>query len=150
MINYNAIHTALVAVLQAGPSGGYTIAPNTVFQEAMEREVSFSNMPFINVRLSEGITELRSIPNGYYIHVGFEVDIVAFDLSHFSVAATIRDGLLREAQRAVQQNRAFHADIATSTVGPQLKFLAATPEGAQGHVSSVTFVVDVEASVEAT
>ena len=147
-INYFQIQEDLQTILVAGPSAGYTVEPTKVFIEAMEREASFDNMPFINIRLVEGEREIRSIPDGYYAHILFEIDIITFNFAEFKDAAKLRDCIMGEAEKAIQENSQFSADIQTSTLTPQMRFGAGTPEGAGGHVATGTFTLDVEVSVE--
>lgn len=148
MISYYQIQEDLQSLLLVGPAVGYTTTPKEVFIEAMEREAFFENMPFINIRLTEGEQEIRSIPDGYYTHLIFEIDVIAFDFTHFRKAAICRDLLMGEAQSAIQQNSRFNSEIQTSTLTPSIKFGAGTPEGAGGHVATGTFTLDVEVSVE--
>lgn len=147
-IDYFQIQEDLQVVLIAGPSDGYTDKPKEVFIEAMEREAIFDNMPFINIRLVEGEREIRSIPDGYYSHIIFEIDIITFNFTHFKEAAQLRDSLMGEAEKSIQENSRFSANIETSTLVPSMKFGAGTAEGAGGHIATGTFTLDVEVSVE--
>lgn len=149
LIDYYGIQEALQALLVTGPSSGYTKEPQNVYIEAMDREAVFDAMPFINVRLTEGEVEVRSLPNGYYALLNYEVDVITFDLSEFRKAATVRDDMMGEAQLAVQENPRFHGDLSTSTISPTIRFGAGTPEGAGGHIAVGTFTVTVEAYIDA-
>ena len=152
MIDYNGIQQALKTILETGPLGGYTTPPDQVFAEAMERDAIFSNMPFLNVRLLNSDAEVINLSGGqtsdYYATISLEVDVIAFDLTHFSEAASLRDTLLREAQLAVIQNKNFHADIQTSTVAPNVAFNSAGDEDTGAHVAIATFSVSVEVDVQ--
>ncbi len=148
LVEYYQIQEDLAELISDGPSAGYTEKPKEVFIEAMEREATFDNMPFVNVRLVEGDSELRSIPDGYYITLLYEIDIISFDLTHFKKAAKIRDDLMGEVQLAIQQTPRFAESINASTLTPSIKFGAGTPEGAGGHVATGTFTLSVEISVE--
>lgn len=148
LIDYYGIQEDLQALLLAGPVGGYTIVPNNVYIEAMEREAVFEAMPFINIRLPSGEMEMRSIPNGYYAVLLYEVDVITFDLSEFRKAATVRDDMMGDAQVTVQETPRFNGSISTSLIAPNLTFGAGTPEGAGGHIATGTFTVQVEASIE--
>jgi len=148
LIDYYQIQEDLQALLETGPAGGWTLQPTFVFIEAMEREAVFSSMPFINLRMTEGEMEMRSLPNGYYATITIEVDIISFDLSEFKKAASIRDDMMGEAQLAVQQNPRFNSEIETSSIAPSIRFGAGTPEGAGGHIAVGTFTITVEAFVE--
>lgn len=150
LIDFYGIQSALADVLKSGPEAGYTTHPHNVFIEAMDREATFDNMPFLNVRLTEGTNEVRSMPNGYYMFLTFEVDVVCFDFTEFKKAANLRDDIMGEAMLALQQNARFHAGISTSTIAPNLRFGAGTPEGAAGHVAVGTFTVTVEADIDAS
>lgn len=149
LIDYYGIQEALQTILEAGPTAGYTTHPSNVYIEAMDRELVFEAMPAINIRLTEAEIEIRSLPNGYYAFIPYEVDVVHFDLNEFRLAATVRDTMLGEAQLAVQQNARFHSSISTSTISPRVQFGAGTPEGAGGHIAVGTFTVTVEVYVDA-
>ncbi len=148
-LDYYQISQDLQTVIKAGPAGGYTDAPKSVQIEAMDRDQTLDAMPYINIRLIDADIDLTRIPNGYYGHIIFEVDVVCYDLDLFSKAANKRDDLLREAQIAVQENSAFSSVIQTSILG-NVSFGVGTPEGANGHVAMCTFTLDAEADIEPT
>lgn len=150
LIDYYAIQEALQTILVAGPAAGYATQPDNVFIEAMDRETVFESMPLINIRLIEGEMEVRSIPNGYYLLLSFEIDVVCFDLSEFRLAANQRDDIMGDAQLAIQENAQFHSSLSTSTISPSIRFGAGTPEGAGGHIAIGTFTVTAEAYIDAT
>jgi hypothetical protein len=147
MIDYNQIHQDLLTLVSGGT---YTDEIANFYIEADDREATFSHMPFFNIRLIQANIELRSIPNGYYGILTFEIDCVAFDLSEFRVAAVMRDRLLKECQLVIQGNSLFSGSIQTSIIGPEVKFISGTPEGANGHVAAATFGLSVEVSIEPT
>lgn len=149
LVDFYQYQSDLKTILAAGPSTGFQTTPQNVFIEAMERETTFSHMPFVNVRLPSANIELRSIPNGYYALINYEVDIVCFDMSHFQVAAQARDNLLADLMLAVQENRQFSANIETSIIGSEINFGAGVADNGQGHVAAVTFTVAVEVYVDA-
>lgn len=146
-INYYGIQEALFNLIK---DGTYTNAPEKVFIEAMERETSFDNMPLVNIRLVDGTIEIRSLPNGYFFELNFEIDVVSFNLNHFKEAATLRDTLMKEIQDLVISNPRFHADLLTAHIMPNIQFSAGTPEGAGGHIAAGTLSVTAEAYVDAT
>ena len=150
LVDYYAIQEDMQTLLLAGPAAGYTTAPKEVFIEGMERDMVFGNMPFINIRLIEAELEPRSMPNGYNIDITYEVDISAFDFTLFKKAATVRDDLLGEAQKAIHENSRFNGDILDSLVAPEVRFGALIEEGAGGHVAIGTFTVTVRAYVDTT
>ncbi len=148
-IDYYQISEDLKTILVAGPAAGYTNDPKHVRIEAMDRDQKFDDMPYINIRLIDADLELTRIPNGYYGHIIFEIDVVTFDLSLFSKAAQARDDLLGDAQDAIQENRVFSSVIQTSILG-NVSFGVGTPEGANGHVAMCTFQLDAEVDIEST
>ncbi len=150
-LDFHLIQEDLKNLLVAGPAAGYTSAnqPKHVYVEAMEREGTFDSMPFINIRLVDAEMEIRSLPNGYYGLIIFEIDVVAFDFTHFKKAANIRDDLVREAWITIQETAAWSSVLSTSQLG-NIRFLAGTQEGAGGHVAIATFQVTAEAYVEPT
>lgn len=142
-LDYYGVQNAIAVILRANVT-----AVKQVLIEAMEREMIFDNMPMINVRLSESSDELTTIPNGYYEHVAYEIDVVAYDLTSFREAATLRDSILRAAKNVIRSNRVFHVDIQTSSVVGKTSFGALSPEGAGGHVALATFTIVVEAYID--
>lgn len=126
---------------------GQNIDPK-FYIEAMERDMSFDNMPMFNIRLIEGEVEVRSLPNGYYIVINFEIDVIAFDFTEYKNAANIRDDLLQIAMDSIRSQPQFSGTLNDSMIGPQLQFSAGAPEGAGGHVAAVTFQVTATAYVE--
>lgn len=142
-LDYYAIQQALADMLQANVTG-----VKSVFIEGMEREVGMlTNMPLLNVRLTESSEELVNIPDGVYERMMFQVDVITFDLSLFREAAKLRDDLLKAAKEACRSNRRFVVGIETSSVQGQTTFGAAGVEGGQGHIAMATFSVLVEAYV---
>lgn len=119
-----------------------------IFIEGMEREVqNLAHMPLLNIRMTESNEELTSLPDGVYERINILVDVIAFDLTQFKEAASLRDSLLRTAKDACRANRKFAAGIETSSVVGQTTFGAASSESG-GHVALATFNVLVEAYVE--
>ena len=150
MIEYNQIQEDLQTLLS---NGTFTDTIKEFFIEGMERDFMLGNMPFINIRLGSANLDLISIPNGYYGTINFKIDIAAMDFTAFSKAAIVRDRIMKEAQSLIQANRAFSANIQTSTVGPGVEFSAGIAElndVEKGHIASATFDVVVEAYVEPT
>lgn len=121
-----------------------------VFIEAMERDLIFSNMPLINLRLSEADIEIINLPNSYRATIPLEVDVVAFDLSQFKKAASLRGTILRQVLDVFRSstNRIFYPDLDTSSVQSRITFGAGVIEGGKGHVASATFTVVAEADIE--
>lgn len=144
-INYTAIGAALKALLVAGNITGV----KNVYQEAMDRDLLLDNMSLINVRLAEASWQERSLPNGYYAFLGFEVDVAAYDFTSFVEAATLRDSILDAAMLRVQANSRFHNDVNASRLG-NIKFSQLAAQGAGGHVACATFAVIAEVYVEAS
>lgn len=148
-LDYYQITEDLRTVIEAGPEGGWTLTPKGVFIEAMDRDMSLDGMPFINIRLVDAEIDLTRIPNGYYGHIIFEIDVVTYDLDKFSKAAQKRDDILRDAQLAIQQTSGFSSLIQASILG-NVAFGVGTPEGANGHVATCTFTLTAEADIEPT
>lgn len=148
MINYYTIQDDIKTIISGGT---YTDAIKEYFIEAMERDMLLGNMPFINIRMTNANLQIRSLPNGYYGMVAFEIDVVTFDLSEFKKAAIVRDRILKEVQLRLQANRQFSAGVETSTIGPRVIFGAGTAaEGdlQMGHIASATFDFVVEVYIE--
>lgn len=143
-VDYFGIHESLATLIK-NEVGQF----KAVLIEAMDRELTLDNMPLCNVRLVSGEQEVRSLPNSYYLFLTFEIDVIAFSLTLFKEAATLRDSLLGAAQDAIQANRNFHVDLQTSSLVPSIRFGALAPEGAGGHVAVATFTVRCEAYIEA-
>lgn len=148
IIDYFQIQEDLQTLLIAGPTGGYTKAPKKVFIEAMDREATFDNMPFINIRMDDGTMEVRSLPNGYYGFINLKIDVISFDLSLLKKATNVRDDIMGEAQKAIQENPRFNGDVETCSIAGPINFGAGATEGAGGHVSAATFTVVCEIFVE--
>lgn len=149
-IDYIGIQTALQALIEADiEAGNFTDEIKKVFLEATARDLVYDNMPMINIRLSSGVMEPRSLPNGYHFTGLFEIDVHTYDFTNFVSAATVRDRILNELQLLIQKNSRFHADLDTSMISRQIGFGAAEIEGAQGHVAIVTFQVTFEVTVDA-
>jgi len=144
--DYAGIQEALRALLEATT---YSVDVLNVISEAMERDIDYSKMPLINVRLTSTAVELKSISDTYHNIIVMDVDIICFDLSLFKNAATLRDTILKEAIDAVRSNKDFHVDLETSFIGPEISFQAGAPEGNNGHVASATFSVMAECHVDA-
>ena len=149
LVNYYQIQEDLAALLHTGPSEGWQHQPNNILIEAMDREMTFDAMPLINIRLTDGEIEVRSLPNGYFAEITYELDVISFDLSEFRKASIVRDEILGDAQLTIQRNSRFNSDILTSTITPTIKFGAGTPEGAGGHIAVGTFTVVVEVEIDA-
>jgi len=148
MINYYTIQTDIKTIINGG---SYTDTPKEVFIEAMDRDQLLGNMPFINIRLPSAQIELRSLPNGYYAYLLFNIDVVAFDFTEFKKAAIVRDRLLKEVQTRLQSNRQFSASVETSKIGPRIEFaagIAEEQETTSGHIALATFDFIVEAFIE--
>jgi len=148
-VDYYQIQADLQTILVTGPAAGWTVPPKHVFIEAMDRETTFDQMPFINIRLVNADIEIIRLPNGYDADITIEMDVISYDLTHFSKAANIRDVMLQEAQLAIQETAQFSSVIQTSQLGG-VTFGAGTPEGAAGHVALCTFEVIAEACFEST
>ena len=148
MIDYYTIQSDLHTIISAGT---YTDGIKEFLIEAMDRDLMLGNMPFINIRLAEADIEIRSLPNGYYAYLSFKIDVVAFDFTEYKKAAIVRDRLMKEVQTVIQGNRAFSANVQTSSVGPKVTFsagIADEDEDSRGHIAAATFEVVVEVSVE--
>lgn len=148
-LDYAGIHSALRDLLAAVDYSSLFTAANritkvNVYEEAIEAEQTLAHMPFINVILVSSAPDLTSIPNGYYEQITFEVTIAAFDFTSFKEAARLRDGLLSKVVNAIMGARAFHSDLNTSTLGTQIDFGVASPQGAGGHVALATLKVVCE------
>lgn len=148
MIDYYQIQSDIKTIISGGT---YTDPIKEVFIEAMDRDMLLGNMPCINIRLVNANIQVRSLPNGYYAFVAFEIDVLSFDLSLFEKAAIVRDRIMRQVQLRLQANRQFSAGVETSTVGPRVIFSAGTAddnENTRGHIALATFDFVVEAFVE--
>lgn len=150
MLDFYGVQEALRDLLKADATLAASVKQDSFFIEMMDREDRLDHMPIINVRLTEGASEIRSIPNGYYVTARFDIDIVSFDFTHFNKAARVRDNLLNRAMAVVKGNADFHVDISTSTVGPDIKFGAGTPDQGGGHLALATFSVTIEADINAS
>ena len=150
-LNYHGISESLrdLMPLSANREAFSTTGFKTRWLEAMDRDLVLDNMSLVNVRLIQADREVRSIPEGYYVYLTFEVDVVAYDFTSFEKAATLRDALLGVAEDAVRANKRFHTDIETSSITPLIRFGVLSPQGAGGHIAVATFVVTAEANVEA-
>jgi hypothetical protein len=150
MIDYTTIQQQVRNLLAAAT---YTDTIKEHFIEAMDRDLLLGNMPFTNVRLDKALMEIRSLPNGYYGYLLFKIDVGTFDLSEFKKAAIVRNRILREAQLYLQANRKFGASVETSSIGPEIEFLAGTVEDGEltkGHIATATFDFVVEVFIEPT
>ncbi len=149
LVDYYQIQEDLSALLHTGPEEGWQHQPNKILIEAMDREMTFDSMPLINIRLTDAAIEVRSLPNGYFAEITYELDVISFDLSEFRKASIVRDDIMGDAQLTIQRNSRFNGDILTSTITPTIRFGAGTPEGAGGHIAVGTFTVVVEVEIDA-
>ncbi len=153
-LNYTGIRADLVTLLNAADFSSCFTAANRItkvriLEEAMIAEMALNQMPFINVRLDASDSELRSIPNGYYEYIQFEIGIAAFDFTSFRDASILRDSVLRIARDKLQANPHFSVGIGTSRLDGRIKFGAAAAESG-GHVAEAIFNVVAEADIDAT
>lgn len=148
MINYHQIQTDIKTIISGGT---YTDTIKEIFIEGMDRDMLLGNMPCVNIRMVSANLQIRSLPNGYYAYVAFEIDVLCFDLSLYEKAAIVRDRILKEVQTRLQSNRQFSGLVETSSVGPRVIFSAGTAEeneNTRGHIALATFDFVVEAFVE--
>ena len=149
-LDYGTISSDLAALLTATDFSSVFAGTNPpitkvrVMEEAQGVEMGLNQMPFVNVRLMTSEVELVNIPDGYYEHVMFEVDIYGFDFTSYRSATTLRDGILKICLDAVRAAHGFSASISTCRVGPQIRFAALSPDNGAGHVAMATFTVDAE------
>lgn len=142
MINYYSIQTALSALF----ANVTNVKKNLI--EANDREVILDHLPLINTRLVVADVEERSIPNGYFATLRFQVDIYAYDLSSFREAAIIRDVMIKDVQTAVRSNRQFHGDVSDTRLIPTVSFGALLPEEGPGHVAKAIVEIGVEVYID--
>lgn len=139
-LNYNTIQDDLVTLLAA--VSGVELAK----KECDERDYAFSNMPLVDVRLTDGDPQVRA-GRDYYVFTTFEVQITTFDLSGYDDAATLRNTILTDAIETVRNNANFSAAIETSRIGP-ISFSNAKDEDSGAFMAAVTFEVRTEAFVD--
>jgi hypothetical protein len=149
-IDFHQIHSDLFDLIAAGPEGGWSQTGVDVFFEAEDRLQTIASMPYIDVRLDEAEIEERSIPTGEYAFIGFEIDIVTYDLNSAKEAAKIRSELINDIYTLLKNNRQFSAQLNTSRIVPNVKFSQGTVEGATiaGGIMSATIAMIAEVYVE--
>jgi hypothetical protein len=157
MIDYYAIEEAIRTIFVDAAftyeDRGTTLPlrPESILIEAMDREImALHLMPLMNIRLTEGVTSLITIPNGYYAETQVEVDVISYDLSEFRKAARVRDNLMKAAMlrlRAIPNLN--NSDLVQSSkIGQNINFSAGTPEQGGGHIAIGTFRVLTESYVD--
>lgn len=141
-LDFNTVQDDLVSLI-----AGNVSSAKLVKKEADERDYSFSNMPLIDVRLTDMDPDIRS-GRDYYVTLVFEVQITVFDLSDFNEAATLRQSVLVDVIETVRQNANFSSAIETSKIGPAT-FSTAKDENSGAFMAAATVQVSTEAFVDA-
>lgn len=146
MIDFYSIQESLKTAIEAALP---TVRPECVFIEMMDRDLNFSNMPLVNIRLEESSCEITTLPNGYYAITRFSIDITTFDLSEFKIAARLRDDLVKALMLVLRASPTFgNSAVSSSKIGQKLTFAAGTPEQGGGHIAVATFSVATESYVD--
>jgi hypothetical protein len=133
MIDYTGVGTQLATVL-AGVEG-----VNRAEYEVNEIDIRFSEMPILDVRLSDTDNEVRA-GQDYVTELTLQCDLYAFDLSSIREAVTLRDSILKASQDAVRANPRFHGDLESSVIGP-VEFTTSKDEGTGEFVAVASFQV---------
>lgn len=141
-IDFNQIQDDLVSLIQSNVSGA-----ELVKKEADERDYAYSNMPLVDVRLTDMDPDVRA-GRDYYVTIIFEVQVTVFDLSGFDEAATLRQTILGEVIEAIRQNANFSSSIETSKIGPGT-FSSSKDENTGSFMAAATVQIAVEAFVDA-
>ncbi len=140
-LNFNTIQDDLVNLIAAAVTSA-----ELVKKECDARDYNYSNMPLIDVRLSDSPNELRA-GRDYYVFTTFEVQITVMDLSGFNEAATLRDTILSDAIDTVRSTANFSASIETSRIGT-VSFSNAKDEDSGAFMAAATVEVITEAFVD--
>jgi hypothetical protein len=143
-LNYYDIQEALKDLLAGGT---YDYVINNFYIEAMAGETTFSHMPFVNTRLISSDVEIRSLPEGDYEFISFEIDVLTFNLTHFKEAAIIRESIVKSIRDLLKNNRQFHSDLSTANIQGQVRFGAVSGEGETGFVALATIPLIAEAYI---
>lgn len=140
-VNFNTIQDDLVALIAANVP-----AAELVKKEADERDYVFSNMPLIDVRLTEGNPEIRA-GRDYYVFTTFEVQVTTHDLSGFDEAATLRDTVLSDTIDVIRNTANFSANLESSRIG-QVQFSNAKDENSGAFMAAATVEIQTETFVD--
>lgn len=144
-LNYYDIQEAFKDLLR---SAIYNKLVKNVYIEAMARETTFDHMPFINIRLVSSDVEARSIPDGDYEFIIFEIDVATMDFTEFKKAAKVRDDIVKTIRETVTLNPRFHSSLSTANILGNIRYGAAEQEGAGQNVALATMSLVAEAYVD--
>ncbi len=136
--DFDAVGQALADLIEAGVAGYELVA-----YEMDEIDDNFGNMATCDVILDTQVPEVRA-GQDYYNTITFSLEIVAFDLSKRSEAATLRNGLVRSTIDIIRGSPRFHADIESTIIGPA-EFAQASDEDNGAFVAGAKMSIIVTA-----
>jgi len=110
-----------------------------------ERDVNFSNMPYVNIDISRIEPEIRA-GSEYVVDGTYIVTVMGLDLSSHNEAATIRNRLVKSAMEIIKANPRFDTDLETSILGNG-QFADAKDEDSGSFIALATFEVVVRVFV---
>ncbi len=137
MLSYTEIGEGLAVIMTR------VVGVKLAGYEIDERDINFSNMPLIDVRLVTFDPEVR-VGQDYFTDLVIQVDIYSYDLSSNREAAIVRDTVLKAAQNGVRENPSWHVELESSILG-QGELLTAKDEGTGGFEARATFQVIAKA-----
>jgi len=132
--DYNTLEADLRTLLEGDVTGAHQVVA-----EALDSQMTFANMPFVNIRLVEHQPDVRA-GQDYYGPVNFEIDIMAFDLSSHLEAAKIRNDLVRDVVSSVRGSPRFSGDV-ESTITTNVSFDAAPAQN--GYLAAAIVEISV-------
>lgn len=108
--DYDQVVEDLVSLIQNS-----NIAFDLVEEHMSDYERNLSNNSYCDVTLSRNDSEVESM-NSYLNRVTLNVEVAALDLSSKRDAVKIRNGLVKEVQDLLKNNRHFSAALETSVL----------------------------------
>ena len=137
MLDYTGIGEALASVISNVDS------MNLTRYELEATEFTHNRTPFADIRLVDADNDVRA-GQDYFTDLTLAVDIYTMDMSSIREAATLRDGLLADAQNAVRANPNFHISLESSILGG-VEFTTSKDEGTGWFTARASFQVIAKA-----
>jgi hypothetical protein len=124
---------SLLTSVTGNDAFGNSIAIAKVYADADERDITFDNMPCIDITIDREEPEVLAGQN-YYATLVLKVAIYVTDFTSFKNSCTLRNNLLKSAKDLIRNSPSFHADIETSRLGT-ITFAKAADEETGAFVS---------------